>query len=277
VSQPDPEQMMSVNRQHWDAATPIHVASRFYNLDAVRQGAQTLADFELEELGPLSGLDVLHLQCHIGTDTLSLAREAEHTVGLDFSGESIAAARTLAAETGVAVEYVQADVYDATDVLGAARFDLVYTGKGALVWLLDIDRWARIVHALLKPGGVLYLVEFHPLIWSMVLDAAAGVLRLENDYLATGRAVEVRGDFTYTDGPPIVGGPGRTYEWNHDLGEVVTAVATAGLRIESLREIDSLPWCPWPGMVKGVDGWWRLPDGMPRLPLTYSLRAVRTT
>lgn len=189
---------------------------------------------------------------------------AARVVGLDFFDESVAAARILAPEACVPVEYVQSDVYDAVDALGAGRFDLVYTGKGALVWLPDLDRWARAAFGLLRPGGVLYLVEFHRLVWALAEGSVADGLRIANDYLASGTPVEVEGNDTYTDGPPLENGPGRTFEWNHDLAEVVTAVARAGFRVTCLREIDVLPWEPWSGMVRSDDGWWRLPDGSPR-------------
>ncbi|MFJ6698168.1 class I SAM-dependent methyltransferase [Streptomyces sp. NPDC091272] len=270
--------MMRANQANWDARTPVHLASRFYGVgSADARPERWFADYEWADLGELAGRDVLHLQCHLGTETMAFATKGARTVGLDLSGESVAAARRLAADAGLPVTYVQANVYDAQQALGRRRFDVVYTGKGALCYLPDLDRWAHTVAALLRPGGRLYLAEFHPLLNSLGPSPAPGEgdeLLLRHDYLAGRGAVLRDATHTYTDGPAVQGAT-DCYEWMHGLGEVVNALAGAGLRLVRLRESDELPWPRWPDMVRTPAGWWRLPDTAPRIPLLYSLLAQK--
>ena len=157
-----PEEWLALNRALWDERVPIHVASDFYDVDAFLAGASTLRSFELEEVGDVAGLTLLHAQCHFGLDTLSWARRGARVTGLDFSEPAIAAARKLAADAGLEAEFVASDVYEAAAALGDRRFDLVYTGLGALNWLPDVERWARVMASLVAPGGRFYLAEFHP-------------------------------------------------------------------------------------------------------------------
>ncbi|MEU8913831.1 class I SAM-dependent methyltransferase [Streptomyces nigrescens] len=274
---PTAEEMVLANQANWDARTPVHVASEFYGLDGSRTAEDWFAPFEWTDLGELAGRDVLHLQCHLGTETAAFAeRGAAHTVGLDFSAAAVAEARRLAEEGGLTMEFVQADVHRAPEALGGRRFDVVYTGKGALCYLPDLTAWAGIVSSLLRPGGMFYLVEFHPLLDS--LGPAGGPdqqeLLLRNDYLG-GRG-PLRSDMpcTYTDGPPVQGAT-TSYEWRHGLGEVISAVIGAGMTVELVRETELLPWKRFDAMVPGENGWWRLPPSEPIVPLLYALRAVK--
>ncbi|WP_323449999.1 class I SAM-dependent methyltransferase [Streptomyces yaizuensis] len=266
---------MRATEANWDARTPVHLASDFYGLDdRDRDPADWFAPFEWADLGDLAGRSVLHLQCHLGTETLAFAERGARTTGLDFSAASVAAARELAARRGREVDYVRANVYDAPEALAGRRFDVVYTGKGALCYLPDLAQWARTVSRLLTDGGRLYIVEFHPLLSALGPSPGPGEgpeLLLRHDYLGGG---EVRKDspHTYTDGPAVEG-PTVSYEWPHGLGEVVDAVLGAGLRIERLRECDELPWPRWPSMDRTPHGWWRLPDI--RIPLLYALLVSR--
>lgn len=268
------------NEANWDARTPVHVASDFYGLDGTRNAFAWFASFEWDDIGALADRDVLHLQCHLGVETHAFAlRGSRTTVGLDFSGAAIGHARRIASESDVDIEFVRADVYDAPTALNGRHFDLVYTGKGSLLYLPDLARWAEVIHELLRPGGELYVVEFHPLLNSLgdVPNPGDGQeLLLRKDYLATGDVVERDATFTYTDGPAVQGTT-VSYEWSHGLGEVVNAVVGAGMSVESLRETDLLPWPRWDAMVRGDNGWWRLPDEAPRLPLLYALRARKPT
>ena len=153
---------MEVNRLQWDERAPLHVASEFYDVDSFRAGKSTLESVEVEEVGDVTGRDLLHLQCHFGLDTLSWARRGAHVTGLDFSEPAVEAARLLAQNEGVDAEFVCANVYDAVEALHGRTYDVVYTGIGALCWLPDIDRWAATGAALVRPGGFLYLFEDHP-------------------------------------------------------------------------------------------------------------------
>jgi SAM-dependent methyltransferase len=267
--------MIAANRANWDARAPVHVASAFYGLDGSRPAESWFADYEWDDLGDLRGAELLHLQCHLGTETLAFAAKGARATGLDFSGESIARARALAEERGLEIDYVQADVHDARAVL-RGEFDIVYTGKGSLCYLPDLDRWAAVVHDLLKPGGSLYVVEFHPLLYSLGVVPIDGSeeLTLRADYLA-GRGPEERdATRTYTDGPALADAT-VSYEWRHGLGEVLTALTGAGLRIDRVREDHRLPWPRWSTMRPGPDGWFALPADAPRIPLFYAVKAVR--
>jgi SAM-dependent methyltransferase len=268
------ERMIAANRANWDERAPIHVASAFYGLDGSRPAESWFAEYEWTDLGDLRGVDLLHLQCHLGTETLALAARGATATGLDISGVSIEQARRLAAEQNLDITYVEADVHDAGAALGTT-FDIVYTGKGSLCYLPDLDRWAATVRDLLKPGGSLYLVEFHPMLYALgvVPIGDSEELTIRADYLS-GRGPEERdATRTYTDGPAL-----RTatvsYEWRHELGEVVTALTGAGLRIDRLREDRRLPWPRWSTMERDADGWFALPAGAPRIPLLYAVRAT---
>ncbi|MCT9082075.1 class I SAM-dependent methyltransferase [Streptomyces fulvoviolaceus] len=267
--------LMRANQANWDARTPVHLASRFYGLDQDLDPERWFAAFEWEDLGDLAGRDVLHLQCHLGTETIALARRGARAVGLDFSEASVAAATDIAAKADVDVDYVQANVYDAVEALGGRRFDVVYTGKGALCYLPDLERWAGVVSQLLRPGGLLYVVEFHPLLNSLGPKPTPGEgpeLLLRHDYLSGDGPVRRDATHTYTDGPAVAGAT-ESYEWMHGIGEVVSALTGAGLTVRRLRESDELPWPRWPQMTRTPSGWWRLPE--PRIPLLYGLLAGR--
>ncbi|MCX4825535.1 class I SAM-dependent methyltransferase [Streptomyces sp. NBC_01142] len=270
-------QMMQANEANWDARTPVHLASRFYGVGQATDPSRWFAAFEWEDLGDLTGLDVLHLQCHLGTETLAFAERGAHTVGLDISGASVAAARDLAASAGRDIDYVQANVYDAAAALGGRRFDVVYTGKGALCYLPDLANWAETISRLLRPGGRLYIVEFHPLLNALGPKPSPDEgpeLVLRHDYLGDRGAVRRDSTYTYTDGEAVQGAT-ESFEWMHGLDQVVNALISAGLRIEKLRESNELPWPRWPEMIPTPSGWWRLPDTSPRIPLLFALLAGR--
>jgi SAM-dependent methyltransferase len=261
---------LRLNRENWNDRTRVHAASQAYDLPGFRAGASTLRDFEPAELGEVSRRRLVHLQCHMGQDTLSWARRGAEVTGVDFSDEAIRTARALAADIGVEdrARFVVSDVYGAASALGGERFDIVYTGIGALVWLPDLTRWAKVVASLLNEGGVLYLVEFHPV--TDMLDEDEG-RTVAHDYFDDQPMVE---DFahTYTDGPPLT--KTVTVQFLHPLGEVISAIAAAGLRIDFLHERDHTLFPRYPVLEPTKTGY-RFPPGRPRIPLMYSLRATR--
>jgi SAM-dependent methyltransferase len=256
-----------LNRANWDDRVPVHLASEFYDLDGFRAGAGSLRSFEAAEAGDVTGKRLVHLQCHVGLDTLSWARNGALVTGLDFSEPAIKAARSLAASLAVDASFVTADVYDAETALGGRRFDIVYTGIGALVWLPDMPRWAQVVAGLLRPGGFLYLVESHPL--AQVLDATGTTI--VRDYFDDQPQVWDY-PFTYTDGPELR--HTRSVQFQHHLGQVVTALATAGLRIDFLHEHDFEAFKRFESL-ENHDGQYRFPAGHLRVPMMFSLRATR--
>src|SRR6185503_12803594 len=177
----------SLNQANWDERAPAHAASPGYSVQRFLTEPDFLSDvvrFDQDRLGDLTGLRGVHLQCHIGTDTLSLHRLGARMTGLDFSAPALAEARTLAAAAGADLDYVQAELYDAVRVLGAGGFDLVYTGVGALCWLPDIARWGALVAELLAPGGRLFIRDGHPVLWA-IDDERTDVLSLGYAYFET--------------------------------------------------------------------------------------------
>lgn len=268
VTDGDAVDWRGLNRANWDARVPVHLASELYDIDGFRAGADSLWPFEAAEAGDVTGKRLVHLQCHVGLDTLSWARNGALVTGLDFSEPAIEAARALAADLAIGASFVVADVYDAVTALGGRRFDVVYTGGGALVWLPDISRWAGVVAALMEPGGFLYLVDGHP--FAHVLDEAQGT-RIVWDYFDDRPQVEDY-PYTYTGGPPLKNT--RNVQFQHQLGQIVTALAGAGLRIDFLHEHDFDGFRRFESLERR-DGRYRFPAGHPRVPLMFSLRATR--
>lgn len=267
-----------LNRASWDERAPAHAASPDYGVQRFLDDPHHLSDvvrFDLPRLGDVAGLDGVHLQCHIGTDTVSLARLGARMTGLDFSAPALEHARRLAAGVGLDVPFVEADVYDAVTVLGGQRFDLVFTGIGALCWLPSVDRWAQVVAGLLRPGGRLFLREGHPMLWAIDEARPDGVLAVEHPYFERAEPLvwEDGGTYVATD---VEFTHNLTHEWNHGLGEIVSALLAQGLVLTMLVEHDSAPWDPIPGRTaRGDLGEFRLADRPWRLPMTYTLQAVK--
>ncbi len=268
----------AVNRASWDERVPAHAASPDYQL------AEFIADpafisrvvrFDVPRLGDIAGLRGVHLQCHIGTDTISLARLGASMTGLDFSAPAIEQARDLARKTGADATFVESDLYAAADALGRGQFDLVFTGIGALCWLPDIRRWAGVVADLLKPGGRLFIREGHPVLWALADTREDDLLVIEYRYFETSEPTvfDEPGTYVATD---LEFANNVTHEWNHGLGEIVTALLDAGMTITGLAEHDSVPWEALPGMMEEVgENEWRLADRPERLPHSYTLQAVK--
>lgn len=269
------------NRANWDERVPVHVASPFYDRSRLREGGSVLdpiAQAGIERLYPdgLDGVRVLHLQCHFGSDTLSLVNGGATAVGLDFSEPAVDEARRMAAELGVTdrARFIEANVFDARHALPEPdSFDLVFTTWGTIGWLPDVAEWARIIEWFLAPGGRLYFADGHPA--AFVFDGEGG-----------------RGgmpEFTYpyrADGPDIIDEPGdyadpdvqlqhsRTWEWMHPLDEVFGALRDAGLRLDSFAEHFEVPWQIFPIAVPTGDGMFGWPDRR-WLPLSYEIVASR--
>ncbi len=263
----------ALNLAMWNQKVPLHVASRLYDVAGFKAGRTTLRPHEIVDLGDVAGQDLIHLQCHFGLDTLSLARLGARVTGVDFSEPAVQAASQLARDLAIEACFVTADVYDAPAAVAHRTFDIVYSGVGALCWLPDIARWARVVNDLLRRGGQLYLFEFHPVKW-MVEGSAPNGIEIRDDYFTPAEGYRDAGGVTYA-ASSIPSAVTPTIQWNHPVGEVVTALAQAGLRIESLRELDRDVLCQWDGMKKADDGLYRMPANRPSLPLMYVLRARR--
>jgi SAM-dependent methyltransferase len=272
------EDYAAVNRANWDERVPAHAASPDYSVDRFIADPGFLSEvvrFDLPLLGDISGLRGVHLQCHIGTDTISLARLGASMTGVDFSWPAVRQARALAEQTGADATFVRSDVYDAAAAAGRGGFDFVFTGIGALCWLPSARRWARAVSGLLRPGGRLFLREGHPMLWALQDDRDDGLLVVEYPYFERDEPMifDQGGTYVSTD---AVFEHTVTHEWNHGLGEIVTSLLEAGMMITGLTEHDSVPWEALPGQMEQIGGGeWRLRDRPWRLPHSYTLQAVR--
>ncbi len=276
----DPSAWFDDNRRNWDDRSALHQAAGYgiqRLIDDPAAISETLAP-DVERLGDLRGRDVVHLQCHLGTDTIGLARlGARRVVGVDLSGESLRRARTIAADAGAEVEYVEANVYDAREAV-EGDFDLVYTSLGVLCWLPDIDGWARVVAALLAPGGRFFIRDDHPMFMTVGEDVSDG-LRIEQPYFQQDHPLTWEDEGSYVeaagDVPAVV--HTRNHQWNHSIGEIVTALLRAGLVIDALEEVPCSAWMPWPElMVEDEQGrGFRLRDRPERLPLQFVIEAHR--
>ncbi len=256
----------ALNRRHWDERVPLHLQGTFYNVADFQHRPDVLRSFEVAEVGDVSGKRLLHLQCHLGLDTLSWAGRGASVVGVDFSEPAVRAAQDLADNLGISARFVAADVYDTVEALNEATFDVVYTGIGALCWLPDLSAWAQVVRRLLAPDGFVYLAEFHPFTYTLDDEGRTVVA----DY--------------FNEGPHLVADPGSyaspeaatrhnaTVQYQHRLGTVVSAIASAGLRLEFLHEHDLTLFPRFTTLVPSADGF-RLPADQARIPLMYSLRA----
>ncbi|WP_445679719.1 class I SAM-dependent methyltransferase [Radicibacter daui] len=264
------------NRRNWDERAALHASdgTGFYDIPAFLAGRDDLMAIEAGEVGEVRGLRVAHLQCHFGLDTLRLARRGAEVTGLDFSPVAIAKARELAAEAGLAARFVEGNVYDAPDLMGEAAFDHVYVTWGALNWLPDIAGWARAVARLLAPGGRLYLLESHPTI--LAFESVEGVIRPWFDF-ATAAGTPIVQDIatTYTGSTRQLAST-RTYEWIHPLSAILGNLMAAGLALDWFHEHERLPYRLFANMEPAAEvGLYKLPEGHPRLPLSFSLQASR--
>ena len=269
---------LELNRANWEDRVPAHVASADYAVQRFLDDPEFLSDvvrFDLPLLGDVSGLRGVHLQCHIGTDTISLARLGASMTGLDFSGSAVAEAARLAAAAGADASFVEADIYDAANVLQPGSFDLVYTGVGALTWLPDIRRWARVIADLLRPGGRLFIRDGHPMLYTLDLDDD-GRLVVAEPYFETAeaRVSDYAGTYVQTD---TAIEHTVTHWWNHGIGETVTALLDSGLALTGLAEHDSVPWRPFSGetMVSAGGGEFRLAEEPGRLAASFTIQAVK--
>ena len=263
------DERLRTNRASWNERTPVHAASDFYDVEGFKSGRITLNDIELGEVGDVSGKTLLHLQCHFGLDTMSWARLGAKATGVDFSEAAIELARSLNDELGLDARFICSNVYDLPEVLDE-QFDVVFTSYGVLVWLPDVKRWTEVVYNHLKPGGVFYIVEFHPFT-DVFVQSESGEMRPKYGYFY-GQTFQEGGEPSYAGSQPI---QTPTYEWEHSLGETVTALIEVGLDIEYLHEFPFSCYRIHPMMEQDADGHWRLPQDNDSYPQTFSIRATK--
>ena len=262
------DERLKANLDAWNQMAVIHAASRGYRLAEFKAGENVLKPIELREVDDVRGKSMLHLQCHFGLDTMSWARLGANVTGLDFSDQAIALARSISAELKIPARFLQSNIYDAPDALHE-QFDIVFTSYGALCWLPDLTRWAQIAAHFVKPGGFFYIAEFHPL--TQMSDNRAGTTKLEFEisYFHTAMREDPPGP-DYSDQSKIVSG---THQWMYRLGDVVSALAATGLRIEFLHEFAGCIYPHFPFMKRGDDGQWHI-EGDP-IPTIFSIKATK--
>jgi SAM-dependent methyltransferase len=273
----EPEKALKCNRESWDQRTPLHLSSRMYrrDIETLRTGGIALLPPTDRELPDVAGKRVLHLQCHIGTDTLSLARLGAEVTGLDFSPASVAAARSLSEELGIEARFVEGDAQRADEALAGERFDVVFASYGVFCWIPDLQAWMRSAYRLLRSGGVLYVADGHPF------------LDVFEDDASEPRGIDIR--YSYFDQGPMRFGPGPSYadegrgqdvgatvEYPYTLGSLVTGVSEAGFRVEYLHEYPLCFFHRFSCMEETAEGQWSFPPPLEgKLPGVFSLRASR--
>lgn len=257
------------NRKLWNDWTGINAASPMYDVEGFKAGQLRLDAIE-RELGDVTGKSLLHLQCHFGMSTLSWARLGARATGVDFADSAIELARSLSVETGVAAEFIHANIYDLPAVL-SGQFDFVFTSHGVLGWLPDLEKWAQVVAHYLKPGGVFYIVEAHPFVY-VFDDENSDEPRLRYSYFDQQvQRFDVKGSYADTASEYR----GVEYSWMHGVGDVIDSLIAAGLTIQSFREFPFMTWKMLQFMEQDPDGWWRLPSRFPEIPLMFSLMASK--
>jgi SAM-dependent methyltransferase len=271
----DDAELIRANRELWDGWAELHVASDFYNVEGFKAGRDTLDAVELEGVGDVRGKSLLHLQCHFGLDTMSWARRGARAAGVDFSENAVAHARRLARELGIEARFMLADVTDTAAVLaqlGGEQFDVVFTSHGTISWLPDLRPWARTVASALKPTGRFFISDCHPFTWVFDDERSDPGLEFRYEYFSReALRFEEKGSYAAPDADFRA----VSYSWQHPFAEIVSSLAEAGLVIVSLREYPYLYWQWLPWMVKDAAGAYRMPDGVPEIPLMFSLVATK--
>jgi len=259
------QQYFQANKELWNQRTVVHKDSSFYDMDSFMNGISSLNDIELKELGDIKGKTILHLQCHFGMDTLSLARMGAKVIGVDLSDTAIAEAKKLNEQLGLNAEFICCNVYDLKEHLNQ-QFDIVFTSYGVIGWLPDLKKWAEIIEYYIKPGGFFYMAEFHPVVWMLDEDFEKVKYYYHNQEL-----IEMDAEGTYTDRSADI--QGKEYSWNHSISEVLNALINHGLQIEFFNEYSYSPYPCFKHIVQGSDGNWRVKGLEDKIPMVYSVKA----
>ena len=264
----------TANKHLWNQRTSVHKDAAFYNLTGFKAGSTILTPIELNELGDpeasgqvINGKKMLHLQCHFGMDSLNWARLGVDVTGVDLSDEAIKEAQKLNDELGLNAKFICCNVYDTSEYV-KEQFDIVFTSYGTIGWLPDLQPWAKMIVEKLKPGGIFYLAEFHPVVWMFDNDFT----RIE--YAYNNQAVIVtENEGTYTDRNADI--KGKEYSWNHSISEVLNALIGAGLSIEMFNEHMYSPYPCFRNVIEFETGKWHIIGMEGKIPMVYSLKAKK--
>jgi len=263
----DYKRYFTANKDLWNKRTTVHKDSSFYKLASFKSGENVLTPIELKEVGDVMEKNMLHLQCHFGMDSLSWARLGAKVTGIDLSDEAIKLAQLLNEELKLNAKFICSNVYDLTEHL-EEKFDIVFTSYGTIGWLPDLNKWAGIISHYLKPGGMFYIAEFHPVVWMFDDDFS------HIKYFYDNREVIVmENQPTYTGGGENISG--KEYSWNHSISEVQNALINAGLKIELFNEYMYSPYSNFSNSVETVKGKWQIKGMEGKIPMVYSIRAVK--
>ncbi len=261
------ENYLEINRKSWNAKVEPHLKSDFYFVDEFLKGRTSLNSIELELLGDLKDKSVLHLQCHFGQDSISLSRLAAKVTGIDLSDKAIDEAKKLAQKCGTDTQFLCTDLYNLPNVL-KEKFDIVFTSYGAIGWLPDLDRWAKVISHFLKPEGKFVMAEFHPVVWMFDDDFED----VKYHYFNEKPIVETY-EGTYAD--PSANIVQEYVMWNHSLGELLQNLIDNNLKINQFNEFD---WSPYPcfrHVEEFEKGKWRISKFGNKLPLVFSIEAQK--
>lgn len=256
---------LELNRQNWNNRVDGHLTSNFYQMDAFRAGESSLKEIELALLGTIEGKNILHLQCHFGQDTLSLARMGATVTGIDFSDKAIREAQNLAAELSIDATFICCDVYNTSEHL-SEKFDIVYTTYGTIGWLPDLNKWAKVIFERLKPGGKLIFVDFHPVVWMFDNDFK----QVAYNYFQESPIVEEVSS-SYADKEIEI--TDTTITWNHGLSEVYQALQNAGLTINHFSEYPFSPYDCLNDLIEVEPNRFQVKHLVNKIPMVYALTA----
>lgn len=259
------------NKSLWNELTEIHKEeNNIYSIKDFKSGKNTLSRTEIKELGNISGKKILHLQCHFGLDTLSLAREGAKVTGVDFSEKSINLAKSLSKETGIPAKFICSDIYNLSRVL-KEKFDIVFTSYGVLLWLPDLKRWAKTIFYFLKPKGFFYIIEGHP--FSMILRINKNEnLYVKKSYFSHINPREEKRGRDYARKRKKVNG--TAYTWNHSISEIINSLIKARLKIDYLHEFPFSRESHYPTMELKKKGW-QFKNKKEIIPLMFSIKATK--
>jgi SAM-dependent methyltransferase len=260
---------IALNKKAWNDKTAFHTASDFYDMQGFMAGKCTLQNIELELLGDVSGKKVLHLQCHFGQDTISLARLGANATGVDFSDAAIQKAHEIAAKLNVTARFICSDIYSLPNIL-EEKFDIVFTSYGTIGWLPDADKWAGVVSHFLKPGGTFVFADFHPVLWMFDNNFTAITYR----YFKSEAIIETEtGTYADTEAPIT----NQTVCWNHSLTEVINSLIKHGLTIQAFNEYDYSPYNCFNGTFEAEPGMYRIANLGNKIPMEYSIKAIKNS
>ena len=262
------EAYVRANRENWNERVGRHVEAKLYDVPGFLSGRCTLHSVDLKALGDVTGKRILHLQCHFGLDSLSLARMGGIVTGVDFSDTAIQKARELSEVTGLSAEFHCTEVYDVCDILEPQSFDLIFASYGVFCWISNLCRWFSVAHEMVKPNGTVFIVDGHPVLDVLSYDATSNTFSFDGPYFHDGTPELCVAEESYTgEGGRLVNS--TTYQWSHHIGEFITAATSTGLAIRALEEFPYCYYRKFSCMVQRADGYWEIPEY--KWPLMFSM------